>query len=62
MYIFKWVSEKLVTNFHRDAQEYIEKSMNSDKFVVLIHSSTEDRTAMPSGKFARKFYRLLKER
>jgi len=36
--------------------------MTSDKFVVLIHSSEEDRTAMPSGKFARKFYKLLKAR
>ena len=53
---------KLVTNFHRDTQDYIEKSMKSDKFVVLIHSSAEDQTTMPSGKFARKVYRLLKER
>lgn len=54
--------KEIINSICRDAQDYIEKSMKSDKFVVLIHSSTEDRTAMPSRKFARKFYRLLKER
>lgn len=58
----KMKHKEMIRSICQDAQDYIEKSMKSDKFVVLIHSSAEDRTAMPSGKFARKFYRLLKDR
>ena len=43
------VYDRNLTNFYRHAQDYIQKSMTSDKFVVLIHSSGQDRTAMANG-------------
>ncbi|XP_020617644.1 uncharacterized protein LOC110055595 isoform X2 [Orbicella faveolata] len=54
--------KEIINSICQHTEDYIQKSMTSDKFVVLIHSSEEDRTAMPSGKFARKFYKLLKAR
>ena len=56
-----WVNHLCLISEFRNVEEYIKKTLVTDKFTVVIHGEDDDAN-LCSIQLAKKFYKLLKNR